>query len=73
MGYTVSTNLQLITDGTVNTDPLGNQYFQVAAASGTRTYTWLGTGQTQTVSISALLPYCSGPSVSNSDNIYCNT
>ena len=71
--YTVSANLQLITDGTVNTDQLGNQYFQVAAASGYRVYTWTN-GTVQTVNVTAVLPVCSGPTVSSapSDNFYCN-
>ena len=72
LAYNVSASLQLTTDGTVTTDALGNSFFQVAAITGTRTYTFLATGASQTVSVVALLPICSGPSVSNLDAIYCN-
>ena len=65
-------NLTLITDGTVNVDQLGNYYFNVAAVSGTRTYTWLPTGNVTTATVTALSPICSGPSVSNIDSVYCN-
>ena len=73
LAYTVSASFQLITDGTVQYDALGNAYFTVAAISGVRNMTWLATGQVTSNALSALLPVCSGPSVSNIDSVYCNS
>ena len=72
LAYTASAALQLTTDGSVQRDALGNYYFNVAAISGQRNMTWLATGATTTSTVSALLPICSGPSVSNIDSVYCN-
>ena len=70
--FSTVANLTLVTDGTVNVDGLGNYYFNVAAISGTRTYTWFPTNSVNVYTVSALLPFCSGPSVSNIDSVYCN-
>ncbi len=70
--YLVSGCYQLTTDGTVNVDKLGNYYFNVAAISGTRTYTYFPTGVTSVANVTALMPICSGPAVSNNDQVYCN-
>ena len=71
--YTSYAQLQLITDGSVQQDQLGNYYYNVAAASGFRTYTAPNRTVLDNVTVNALLPICSGPTVSNLDAIYCNT
>ena len=71
--FSTVVNLTLITDGSVNVDGLGNYYFNVAAISGTRTYTWFPTNNVTTYAVTALAPVCSGPSVSNIDSVYCNS
>ena len=70
--FASTANLTLVTDGTVNIDQLGNYYFNVAAISGTRTYNWFPTNNVTVYNVTALSPFCSGPSVSNLDNVYCN-
>ena len=70
--YLVQANYQLTTDGTVNIDALGEYYYNVAAMSGYRVYTYYPTGVTSVANVTALMPICSGPSVSNIDSVYCN-
>ena len=73
-GYNVVATLNLVTDGSVNTDQLGNTYYTIAAitSGSTRVYTAPNGTVLASVNITALLPICSGPSVSNLDAIYCN-
>ena len=71
-GYSTIAALQLVTDGTVQQDGLGNNYYTIAAASGVRLYFAPNGTLLSNTTVTAVLPVCSGPSVSNLDAVYCN-
>ena len=75
--FTVTANLTVVTDGTVNYDQLGNLYYNIAAIPAGIRITYLTSGvATSNNTIVGLVPLCSGPTAGSGgvvgQVVYCN-